>query len=177
MTDSDLIFYQFSRSKAERGDFRHFLSLYAPDKLPTGRRLREMMDRFVFCIDGYGDDLRENHAIPEIRRFYSARVFRAAQLCGLTWGGGRSLSYRRMGKKSRLKKHRQNAESPGNPGMWASDEGVHTLGIGLPPSDAELAAMTAAYQEQIRKSPLWDQMVNEFGEQQACAMLKEFKVR
>ena len=82
-----------------------------------------------------------------------------------------------MGKKSRLKKHRQNAESPGNPGMWASDEGVHTLGMGLPPSDAELAAMTAAYQEQIRKSPLWDQMVNEFGEQQACAMLKEFKVR
>ncbi len=72
MTDSDLIFYQFSRSKAERGDFRHFLSLYAADTLPTARRLREMMDRFVFCIDGYDADPREIHAIPEIRHFYSA---------------------------------------------------------------------------------------------------------
>jgi len=70
--EADLIFYQFSPSKVERGDFSHFLSLYAPDKLPTGRRLREMMDRFVFCIDGYDDDPREIHAIPEIRRFYSA---------------------------------------------------------------------------------------------------------
>jgi len=72
MTDSDLIFYQFSRGKVERGDFSHFLSLYAPHKLPSDRRLREMMDRFVFCIDGYDDDPREIHAIPEIRRFHSA---------------------------------------------------------------------------------------------------------
>ena len=70
--DSDLIFYQFSRSKVERGDFRHFLSLYAADRLPTGRRLREMMDRIVFCIEGYDEDPREIHSIPEIRRFYSA---------------------------------------------------------------------------------------------------------
>ena len=38
---NDLIFYQFSRSKVERGDFSHFLSQYAPDKLPEGRRLRK----------------------------------------------------------------------------------------------------------------------------------------
>jgi hypothetical protein len=37
--------------------------------------------------------------------------------------------------------------------------------------------MTAAYQERIRKSPLWDQMVKEFGEQKATEMLKEFTVR
>ena len=70
--DNDLIFYQFSRSKVEGGDFGHFLSLYAPDKLPTGRRLREMMNRFVFCIEGYDSDPREIHSIPEVRRFYSA---------------------------------------------------------------------------------------------------------
>ena len=70
--EGDLIFYQFSRSKVERGDFGHFLSLYAPDKLPTGRRLREMMNRFVFCIEGYDSDPREIHLIPEVRRFYSA---------------------------------------------------------------------------------------------------------
>ena len=66
--DSDLIFYQFSRSKVERGDFSHFLSLYAADRLPAGRRLREMMDCVVFCIEGYDDDPREIHSLPEIRR-------------------------------------------------------------------------------------------------------------
>lgn len=72
MDDSDLIFYQFSRSKVERGDFRHFLGQFAPDKLPAGRRLREMMDHMVFCIEGYDEDPREIHSIPEIRRFYRA---------------------------------------------------------------------------------------------------------
>jgi hypothetical protein len=69
---NDLILYQFSRSKVECGDFGHFLGLYAPDKLPTGRRLWEMMNRFVFCIEGWDSDPREIHLIPEVRRFYRA---------------------------------------------------------------------------------------------------------
>ena len=69
---SDIIFYQFSRSKLECGDFSHFLSLYAPDMLPSGRRLREMMNTMMFAIEGYDDDPREIHSVPEIRRFYSA---------------------------------------------------------------------------------------------------------
>ena len=68
----DAVFYQFSRPKVERGDFTHFLSLYSPDKLPSGRRLRQMMNSFVFCIEGWDNDEREIHSIPEIRRFYSA---------------------------------------------------------------------------------------------------------
>jgi hypothetical protein len=68
----DAIFYQFSRSKVERGDFRHFLGLYAPDKLPEGRPLRDMMNCFVFCIEGWDDDSPEIHLIREVRRFYSA---------------------------------------------------------------------------------------------------------
>jgi hypothetical protein len=68
----DLILYQFSRSKVERGEFSHFLSLYTPDKLPEGRPLRDMMNCFVFCIEGYDSDPREIHLIPEVRRFYSA---------------------------------------------------------------------------------------------------------
>ena len=67
----DLILYQFSRSKVESGDFSHFLELYAPDKLPEGRRLRDMMNCFVFCVEGWDDDPREIHLIPEVRRFYS----------------------------------------------------------------------------------------------------------
>ena len=69
--EHDAIVYQFSRSKVERCDFSHFLSLYGADKLPTGRRLRELMDRFVFCVEGWDHDPREIHMIPEVRQFYS----------------------------------------------------------------------------------------------------------
>lgn len=68
---SQLIFYQFSRSKVEAGDFTHFLGLYGPDKLPSGARLREMMNKLAFGIEGYDDDPREIHSIPEVRRFYT----------------------------------------------------------------------------------------------------------
>ncbi len=70
--ERDLIFYQFSRFKVERSDFSHFLGLYAPDILPTGRRQREMMDSLMFGIEGWDNDPREIHTIPEILRFYSA---------------------------------------------------------------------------------------------------------
>ncbi len=70
--EHDLICYTFSRSKVEQCDFSHFLSLYAPGKLPTGRRLGEMMNCFVFCVEGWDSDSPEIHMIPEIRRFYSA---------------------------------------------------------------------------------------------------------
>jgi len=70
--NSDLIFYQFSRPKVERCDFSHFLSLYAPDTLPDGPRLKDMMNLMMFGIEGWDEDRREIHMIPEIRRFYSA---------------------------------------------------------------------------------------------------------
>jgi hypothetical protein len=68
----DVIFYQFSRSKVERGDFSHFLNQFALEKLPTGRRLRDLMDSVVFCVEGYDHDQREIHSIPEVRSFYRA---------------------------------------------------------------------------------------------------------
>jgi hypothetical protein len=59
-----LIFYEFSRSKVERGDFSHFLSLYSVDKLPTNRRLRDMMGSMVFCIQGLGRRPARNPRYP-----------------------------------------------------------------------------------------------------------------
>ena len=77
----DVLVYQFSRSKVERGDFSHFLSLYSPANLPTGRRLRAMMNNMVFCLEGWDDDPREIHSIPEVRKFYT--TFRVAWPCWL----------------------------------------------------------------------------------------------
>jgi hypothetical protein len=67
-----LIYYQFSRSKVELGDFNHFLGLYRPDNLPDGRWLCDMMNNFVFGIEGWDDDPHEIPTIPQIRQFYSA---------------------------------------------------------------------------------------------------------
>jgi hypothetical protein len=69
---NDIILYRFSRSKVERGDFGHFLTLYALNNLPKGRRLGEMMNSLVFYVDGWDCGPREIHTIPEIRRFYSS---------------------------------------------------------------------------------------------------------
>ena len=69
---NDFVVYQFSRSKVERADFSHFLSLYGPEKLPRGRLLREMMNTLTFMIEGFDDDPREVHSIPAIRCFYAA---------------------------------------------------------------------------------------------------------
>jgi hypothetical protein len=68
----DVIYYQFSRSKIERLDFTHFLSLYGPDKLPAGRALRALMNTMLFGIEGWDDSPREIHSIPEVRKFYTA---------------------------------------------------------------------------------------------------------
>ena len=71
MSETDLIIYQFSRLKIEQGDFTHFLSLYAPDRIPAGPRLKARMGRMLFCVEGYDSDPREIYLVPEVRRFYS----------------------------------------------------------------------------------------------------------
>jgi hypothetical protein len=68
----DLIVYQFSREKVERGNFSHFLSLYGPTRLPQGQALKVLLGRMVFCIDGYDVDPREIYLIEEVRPFYAA---------------------------------------------------------------------------------------------------------
>lgn len=68
----NLVVYQFSRAKVEREDFSHFLGIYGPGRLPKGRQLGEMMNSLVLVIEGYDQDSREIHSIPEVRRFYAA---------------------------------------------------------------------------------------------------------
>jgi len=96
MGDRELVIYEFSRTKIERGDFSHFLGAYGLDRLPTGRRLRTMMDSMVFVVDGWNHDPREVYEIPEVRRFY--RQFQAAWpywffFCNLDQDGLKPMVY------------------------------------------------------------------------------------
>ncbi len=64
----DLIVYQFSRSAIERLDCSHFMARYgSPAQDPA---LRVLMNRFLFCVEGFDHDPREIYFIPEIRDFY-----------------------------------------------------------------------------------------------------------
>jgi hypothetical protein len=56
---------------------------------------------------------------------------------------------------------------------WNAEDGIDALLPGTPPDQQTLQRMTRAYQEQIRKSPIWDDMVREFGPAKAEALLKQ----
>ena len=72
MNNRQVIVYQFSRDKVERGDFTAFLDRFGPDRLPAGSDLARLLGGVVFTVDGYDDDSREVYAIPEVRQFYTA---------------------------------------------------------------------------------------------------------
>ncbi|HRI15507.1 MAG TPA: hypothetical protein PLX89_21120 [Verrucomicrobiota bacterium] len=72
MTDRQLILYQFSRDKVERGDYSNFLSRFGLERLPRGEELARLMGGMAFMVEGYDFDSRELYAIPEVRRFYGA---------------------------------------------------------------------------------------------------------
>jgi hypothetical protein len=84
-----------------------------------------------------------------------------------------------MGKKSRKKRLKKKYHS--NPHLpiftQMDEEGLHALVPGLPPSEEKLEEMSKIYQERIRHSPLWDEMVNRFGKNEAEELLKEFRVK
>lgn len=88
-----------------------------------------------------------------------------------------------MGKKSRKKRERRQAKqndrniSSGRPMTWQDEEGLHFVSPGSAPSPEQVAAMTNEYQNQIRNSPLWDEMVNQFGLKKAEELLKECQVK
>ena len=60
---------------------------------------------------------------------------------------------------------------------WLDDEGIHVIVPGSPATPEMLERMTERYQEEIRRSPLWDKMVKEFGEPKVEELLKGFRVK
>jgi len=85
-----------------------------------------------------------------------------------------------MSKKSKRKKRKRIPKTTHpfpNSVMWQDEQGqVHSLLPGLPPTPEKLEEMTKVYQENIRKSPLWDMMVKQFGQEKAEELLKECRV-
>jgi hypothetical protein len=73
-------------------------------------------------------------------------------------------------------KIRQKKRRPDLPGAsWMGQDGLHVMMPGTAPSEAEMAELTRRYQENIRNSPLWDEMVQRFGKEKAERLLREFR--
>ncbi len=80
---------------------------------------------------------------------------------------------------SKKKRYRRQTRQPdvSSPSLWLDHEGLHGLLPGRPPSQELLDDMTKVYQQNIRNSPLWDAMVQEFGAEEAEGMLQQFQVK
>ena len=80
-------------------------------------------------------------------------------------------------KKNKKKKADRLTRNPNafNPSAltWADNDGIHVLDQGTPPSPDQLEAMTKQFQESIRNSPMWSDMVRQFGKKKAEELLLE----
>ncbi len=81
-----------------------------------------------------------------------------------------------MGKKARIKRQRLEKQHGLPDPFWEDAEGIHTsfLVPGEPPPGAA-DRMTEEFQKRIRNSPMWKQMVDQFGQAEAERLLKECK--
>jgi len=59
---------------------------------------------------------------------------------------------------------------------WLEEDGLHFMMPGTAPGVAELADLTQRYQENIRKSPQWEEIVQRFGQDEAERLLRECRV-
>jgi len=77
-------------------------------------------------------------------------------------------------EKAKRKRRRRPAVTADTP-AWIDDQGLHAVLPGTPADQETLDRMTQRYQEQIRNSPLWDEIVQQFGPEKAEQLLREFR--
>lgn len=83
-----------------------------------------------------------------------------------------------MGKQKKAKAQRRaERKAVTVPGLsWPDEEGIHFFSLDeLQPGDEK--KLTENFQMQIRNSPLWGQMVSDFGEEKAAELLKQCKAQ
>jgi hypothetical protein len=83
-----------------------------------------------------------------------------------------------MAKKKKGKRKAPSQQPPSMSGgvSWQAKDGFHALLPGSPPTPEKLEELTKQYQENIRNSPMWGEMVGKFGRAKAEELLKECRV-
>jgi hypothetical protein len=66
--------------------------------------------------------------------------------------------------------------TPGTPAAsWMDNEGIHFVAPGTKPSKELLDKISQNFQDNFRNSPLWDEFVEQVGEDEAHKILKQCK--
>ena len=81
-----------------------------------------------------------------------------------------------MSKRKRRQKKRNGQNVWAWPAPWFDEEGLHAILPGLDPSEAKLDEVSRTFQENIRHSEIWHEMVKQFGEEEAGRLLLQFRV-
>ena len=84
-----------------------------------------------------------------------------------------------MSRMKKRRKHRgrgKDQASAGLPASWFDSGGLDAIVPGPRPSAEALEEATRLYQQNIRNSPLWDELVKQFGEEEAERLLLQFRV-
>jgi len=91
-----------------------------------------------------------------------------------------------MGKKKRQRSKRRKQRKrnrvtatllPDSGLTWMDEGGVHALLPGEQPPPKFLELLTESFQKELRNSPMWDQMVEQFGEQEAEKLIKQCQAK
>ncbi len=87
-----------------------------------------------------------------------------------------------MAKKSKKRKKRsRHASGPANipPATftWMDEDGLHALIPGEPPPEEFFQLWSENFQKELRNSPLWQEMVAQFGQEEAEKLLKQCQVK
>jgi len=80
-------------------------------------------------------------------------------------------------KKRKANKSKAAGITPPPALTWMNDEGIHLLAPGSPPSPGQLDEMTRRFQEGIRNSPMWGEMVRKFGKEKAQELLLQCRAK
>jgi hypothetical protein len=78
-------------------------------------------------------------------------------------------------KRTRGKRRALTGSIPEN--SWIDADLIHYIGAGKAPTPEDYQMMTAEYQQRIRESQPWKQIVRRYGKAKAEEMLKEFQVK
>ena len=108
--------------------------------------------------------------------WWTKRYFDSGRAAPVKWTRGNEAALPSMKKNRRQRKRKVEQASSDSPSSWLESDGIHAFVAGVAPSPEAFEEASKRYQENIRKSPLWDEMVRQVGEKEAERMLLEFRV-
>ena len=90
------------------------------------------------------------------------------------------MKSRRRKRQGATKRARRRRDAPGReaatPEAWPADDGIHMLLPGVPAPEL-LKELSRSFQEQLRRSPLWNELIDQYGQERAEQILQQCRAQ